>query len=345
MKKCGSKEEKGGDDIRAAVRAATISDLPRMVDLLLEDAKQRHAFDPTLWAIADNASDKVEAAVKFALEADKQPFRQKWLVAEGDDGLVGLTHSMMLPVPPIYAGKWGDPGLLLPDCFVAEDAPSGTVEALVEAAEADLRHAGAELLLASFVSGDDWRSCFAGRGYEPLTLYLAKVGFEDTAASGDVGPASEDDLPGIVARSAENRTILAELDEFWTPHAEAYGRFWNWMKRCLTLKDRDMLVVGSPDNLDGYVIAQPASRLHFPPAHDITATGMIDDYYHPEYSNPSRTQNGGTAATALLYAAEAALAGRGAKATMIVCPAAWHSKISVLENAGYQTAMVWMMKR
>ncbi|ESZ21376.1 hypothetical protein [Mesorhizobium sp. M0088] len=74
----------------AIIRAATIADLPRMVDLLLEDARQRHALNPTLWAIADDAHERVEEAVRFALEADKQPFRQKWLVAEGDDALAGL---------------------------------------------------------------------------------------------------------------------------------------------------------------------------------------------------------------------------------------------------------------
>ena len=44
----------------------------------------------------------------------------------------------------------------MPECFVTRDAPLGTIEALDEAAEADLRGAGAELLLASFISGDDW---------------------------------------------------------------------------------------------------------------------------------------------------------------------------------------------
>ena len=113
----------------------------------------------------------------------------------------------------------------------------------------------------------------------------------------------------------------------------------------MTLNDRDMLVVGSPDSLDGYVIAQPASRLHFPPAHDITTTGVIDDYFHRGFSNPAKTQDGGKAATSLLQAAEAAFVARGVKAALVVCPAAWSSKILVIENAGYETAMVWMIKR
>ena len=199
--------------------------------------------------------------------------------------------------------------------------------------------------MASFIFGDDWRSCFEQRGYKPLTLYLAKTALEDPATPVDVRPASEDDVAEIVRRSAQNRKILCELDVFWTPHAEADDRFGNWMRRSMRMRDRDMLVVGSPDALDGYVIAQPASRLHFPPAHDITSTGVIDDYFHVGYSNPATMQDGVTAATSLLQAAEAAFVGRGIKAALVVCPAAWTSKIWVLEHAGYRTAMVWMIKR
>lgn len=329
----------------AEIRPAALPDLPAMVDLLMHDARKRQARYPTLWALTKGAHEKVEEAVNFALTAENQPFRQRWLVADADGTLVGLIHSMLLPVPPIYAGQWGDPGLLLPEHFVIREAPLGTAEALVEAAEADLREAGAKLLLASFVSGDDWRSCFAGRGYEPLTLYLAKGGLESAVPSRDVRRASEGDIAGIVALSAENRAVLGELDPFWTPHAEADDRFRNWMKRSRTMKDRDMLVVGPPDALDGYAIAQPASRLHFPPAHDITATGIVDDYFHRDYSSPANTRDGGEGAVILLQAAEAAFASRGVKTALVVCPASWSSKISVLEQAGYETTMVWMIKR
>lgn len=329
----------------AEIRAATLADLSPMVELLIEDARNREAHDPELWALADDAYAKVEEAAAFALGAEDQPFAQKWLLAEADGRLVGIIHSVLLPVPPIYAGRWGEPGLLMPECFVTPDAPRGTIEALVDAAEADLREAGAELLLASFVSGDEWRSSFEERGYEPLTLYLAKTGLEDTATPANVRPASVDDIEAIVARSAENRTILAALDAFWTPHAEANERFGNWMRRSLTLEDRDMLVVGPSNDLNGYVIAQPASRLHFPPAHDITTTGVIDDFFHAEYSDPAETHDGGKGAAALLRAAEAAFVVRGVRAALVVCPAAWSSKIAVLEKAGYRTAMVWMIKR
>src|SRR4029079_6706799 len=111
------------------------------------------------------------------------------------------------------------------------------------------------------------------------------------------------------------------------PHPQADARFNVWMKRSLTLRDRDMLVTASPGDLDGYGIAQPASRLHFPPAHDIAATGIIDDYFHTEFADPADLKNGGRGATSLLRAAEAAFADRGVKAALVVCPAAWSSKI------------------
>lgn len=329
----------------AEIRAARLSDLPLMVELLIQDAERRQAHDPALWALTGDARERVEEGLKFALTAQRQPFRQTWLVAEADGKLVGVLHSMLLPVPPIYAGKWGDPGLLLPESFVTQDAPTGTLEALVEAAETELRAAGAELLLASFVSGDEWRLAFHGRGYEPLTHYLSKSGLERASGCADVRVASEEDVEGIVALSAENRAVLYELDAFWTPHDEADARFRHWMKKSLTLQDRDMLVAGPPSALDGYAIAQPASRLHFPPAHDIAATGVIDDFFHRQYANAAEAEAGDRAAKALLTAAEASFAARGIKTAFVVCPASWTSKMAVLESAGYRTAMVWMIKR
>ena len=125
------------------VRHATPDDVPRMVELLMRDARDWHALDAVLWALADDAPAQIEDAVLFALTAPEQPFRQAWLVAADGPAITGAIHAMHLPVPPIYAGRFGPPGLILPDSFAAPDAPEGTVEALVEAAEADLRAAGA----------------------------------------------------------------------------------------------------------------------------------------------------------------------------------------------------------
>src|SRR4051812_19351380 len=38
------------NDMSAAIRTATLADLPQIVELLMEDAESRRAHDPTLWA-------------------------------------------------------------------------------------------------------------------------------------------------------------------------------------------------------------------------------------------------------------------------------------------------------
>lgn len=253
---------------------------------------------------------------------------------------------MILPVPPIYAGANGQPGLILPDSFAAPDAPDGTtVDSLVTAAEVALRDAGAQITVSSYVAGKEWQDTFQRRGYEPLTLYLSRTDLGNEGIPSGVRPASEADVAGIVRRSAENRQVPFDIDPFWAVQHDADARFAGWMNRSLTLRDRDMLVMGPPENLNGYVIAQPASRLHFPPAHDITETGVIDDYYHSDLADSLVLANGGKDATTLLRAAEAAFADRGIGAAFVVCPAAWRSKIKMLETAGYKTAMVWSIKR
>ncbi|HKJ61186.1 MAG TPA: hypothetical protein VKA94_04230, partial [Hyphomicrobiales bacterium] len=229
--------------------------------------------------------------------------------------------------------------------FIAEDAPSGTAEALLAAAEAALRDAGARLLVASCTADAQWRSVFDGHGYDPVTLYMGKAGFDAGELPAGVRPAIPDDVPGIVAASAEHRKTLARLHPFWTLHPDADARFGNWMRRSLTLTDRDMLVCGSPDDVDGYAIAQPISPLLIPAAHDIKAVGVLDDFYHKDFANVSKISNGGSAAADLLSSAESAFARRNYKAALVVCPAAWRSKISVLERQGYRTAKLWMLKR
>ncbi len=309
------------------------------------DAKERHAEDAILWKIADDAPAQIEKALAFALTAEQQPFRQFWHVAEDGGQITGVIHAMLLPVPPIYAGPFGEPGLILPDSFVAADASSGTVDSLLAAAEDALHEAGAQIKLASHVAGKIWRTAFEARDYEPLTLYLSRSDLGDQGMPAGVRQATEDDIPGIVKRSAENRQVLFDIDSFWEIHPEADERFSAWMTRSLTLQDRDMMVLGQSDDLRGYIIAQPASRLHFPPAHDITGTGVIDDYYHPELANLVVLDRGSEDSIALLRAAEAAFAKRGMGAAFVVCPAGWTSKIEVLKSAGYETAMVWSSKR
>ncbi|MFQ6550257.1 hypothetical protein AADZ90_020105 [Aestuariibius sp. 2305UL40-4] len=326
-------------------RPATPDDMPRLVELLMLDAEARQAEDAILWKLADDAPAQIEKALTFALTADGQPFRQFWHVAEDGDQITGVIHAMMFPVPPIYAGSFGEPGLILPDSFLATDAPSGTAEGLLAAAENALHEAGARIKLASHVAGEVWRTAFEANGYEPLTLYLSRSELGDQGMPPGVRQATEDDVPGVVARSVENRQVLFDIDPFWETHPDADPRFSAWMTRSLTLRDRDMMVLGASEDLQGYIIAQPASRLHFPPAHDITETGVIDDYYHPELANPAELDQGSEGSHALLRAAEAAFVNRGMGAAFVVCPAGWTSKIEVLEAAGYEIAMVWSIKR
>ena len=327
------------------IRAATPDDIPGLVDLILLDARERRDLDRVLWKLAPDAPSQIHKALTFALTAEEQPFRQIWQVAEQGGAITGVIHAMLLPVPPIYAGRQGDPGLILPDSAAYPDAAEGTVDALVAAAERSLAGAGANVLLSAHVTDDTWREVFRERGYDPLTLYLAKTGLGDARRPSSVRAATEDDIPGIVARSAENRQLLNDIDPFWEQHPDADSRFSGWMKRSLTLTDRDMLVTRDGEDLSGYVIAQPASRLHFPPAHDITGVGVIDDFYHPDLADIRNLVGSDGGAADLLQAAEAAFVARGIGAAFVVCPAGWTSKIDLLRAAGYDTAMVWSIKR
>ncbi|CAN0604465.1 unnamed protein product, partial [Ectocarpus sp. 12 AP-2014] len=189
--------------------------------------------------------------------------------------IVGLTHSILLPVPPIYAGENGAPGLIMEDCFVVVGAPDGTAESLLAAAEQDLRDAGANVLLGSSVNGGPWGEVYRAKDYAPLTLYLAKSGLVENDALGAARAAAEEDVPMIVALSAEHRRTLSDINVFWKPHPEADVRFRNWMARSLTMMDRDIFISETEAGAAGYAISQPATPLHFPPAHEISLTGVV----------------------------------------------------------------------
>ncbi len=328
-----------------SIRPADIADLDEMVELLVADGEARQASDRTLWKMDAIAGDKVRSTVKAAMENERPPFRQQWLLAETDGRSVGVAHTILLPVPPIYAAELGAPGLLMEDCCLADDAPSGTAQALLDAAEADLVGAGARILLSSSAAGGMWEAEYGARDYEPLTLYLAKVGLRVPETFDGVRDATEDDLENIVRSSAENRRMLFDLDCFWKPHDDADARFGAWMRKSLTLTDRDMFVSETDSDFTGYVISHAVTSLHFPSPHDIGGVGVIDDFYHVDLADPATLRGGGAGAAALLHAAEAALKVRGKGAALIVCPAAWTSKIAVLEAAGYRRAITWFIKR
>ncbi len=327
-----------------AARPVDVSDLETVVDLLVADAEQRQATDPRLWKVDPAARDNIRRIVTAFLEKGNPPFHQRLLLAELDRRCIGIAHTMVLPVPPIYAGEGGPPGLVLEDCHVTDDAPAAARQALLDAAEADLLQAGANILLGSSAVGRVWEEEYQTRGYAPLTLYFCKVGLRPPKSLETVRSAEDRDIADIVMASAENRRILFDLNAFWKPSCDADGQFDTWMRKSLTLTDRDMFVAESDGEFRGYAIAQPATHLHFPLPHDISDIGVIDDYYHVDLLDPLTLPDDASGASDLLYAAEAALAARGKSAAMVVCPAAWASKIELLEAAGYSNAITWFKK-
>ncbi|MCR8548263.1 hypothetical protein M4578_10510 [Salipiger sp. P9] len=328
------------------IRPAEISDLDALTALLLADAEDRHTAEPKLWQLDDAAQSKTRAALESVLGAAQPPLRQHWLVAISEGRLVGATHSLLLPVPPIYAGAFGPPGLLMEDGAVTPDAPRGTRRALLEAAETDLIGTGARILLASSVPGGAWESAYARRGYAPLTLYFAKTGLARPVAFAAVRQATAEDVPEIVASSAVNRRILESLHPpFWKPHDEADDRFGAWMRRSLSLEDRDMFVSQADGRVRGYAISQPATSLHIPAAHNIAGIGVIDDFFDDALAQPARLGPEAPRAGALLSAAEAARRERGDHSVLVVCPAAWHGKIDLLERYGYHNAITWHIRQ
>jgi GNAT superfamily N-acetyltransferase len=330
-----------------SIRRATPKDLAEMVGLLIGDAEHRRSLDPVLWRVAADAVARIEGAIRPALDGSEAAARELWLLAEASDRIVGIAHAMMLPVPPIYGGAAGHvPGLVLDDCFTAADAPPGSAENLLAAIEAELRAMGASRLIASCPAAGPWRRLYEREGYEPVTLYMTKHGFTPGTLPPGVRAARSEDVPGIVSLSADHRRMLARLNpRFWHIHPDADSRFERWMRHSLTLADRDMAVAGPPDEVHGYVIAQPIAPLLVPAAHDIGPIGVIDDFYSRDFADSSTMSNNGTTAASLLSTAESAFARRGFAAALVVCPSAWSSKVALLEREGYRTAKLWMLKR
>jgi hypothetical protein len=324
-----------------SIRPATPSDLAGIVTLLIEDAQARAVQDPRLWRLAPDASERVERSVSNSL-GGAGAF---CLVAEDARRIVGVAQAMIVPVPPIYDDSAGAPGLLTDDCFVSADALPGTADSLLAATEDVLRKAGAARLIGSCPAAGPLRPLYQRHGYEPVTLYMAKHGFRADSVPPGARSARDEDVSAIVRLSARHRKTLAELNaRFWHIHAQADARFDRWMRISLTLTDRDMLVAGPPGHVRGYVIAQPCPPLLVPAAHDAKAVGVIDDFYDEDFGNTAVASNGGSGAD-LLGAAESAFARRSIDSALVVCPAAWPSKIALLERNGFRTAKLWMLKR
>lgn len=328
------------------IRPALGSDLDAMARLMLSDARARASVDPLLWALAVDPGEQIRTSLDAAMHDTAPLFRRKWLIAEAQGRMVGVTHAILLPVPPIYAGAFGPPGLIMEDCALASDAPPETGRICLEAAENDLKAAGAKILLGSSVAGGRWGALYLNQGYVPLTQYYAKTELTRVDPGAGIRLAIAQDVPDIVRCSAAHRRILHELNPvFWKPHDAADDRFGAWMHRSLTLTDRDMFVSHADTSLRGYAIAQPASTLHVPVAHDVAQVGFVDDYHHCAFADVFGRAEGQRAATGLLAAAEAARARRGNSAVLVVCPADWTSKNRLLSDAGYRVAITWYVKQ
>jgi hypothetical protein len=92
------------------------------------------------------------------------------------------------------------------------------------------------------------------------------------------------------------------------------------------------------------VVAQPVSPLLIPAGHDISRVGVIDDYYDRDFAESRILEDDGRTAADLLSSAESVFASRDFAAALIVCPAAWTSKVKLLEQTGYRTAKLWMFR-
>jgi len=176
-------------------------------------------------------------------------------------------------------------------------------------------------------------------------MYFSKTGLASERAVSAVRQATEEDVPAIVASSAVHRGVLADLHHlFWKPHDDADNRFGLWMKRSLTLKDRDMFVSEAGNKFQGYGISHPAPPLHFPTPHDISGVGVIDDFYHSALEDPQKLGPNSSDAASLFRVAEAAREQRGDHSVLVVCPADWQSKIMLLEQVGHYKAITWHIK-
>lgn len=319
-------------------------DLPVMLELLMEDARRRHSSNPILWAFDENSRGRIESILRNGFEDEQSRVREYWLMAKEGNKPVGITRSIIVPVPPIYKVEKA-PGLMLDECFVVDDAPSGTIEKLLDANENVLRDAGCGAFIASCCTGSSWRPILEENGYDPVTLFMSKNNFEKKAVSAPISVASDDDIPGIMARSAEHRQNISEANPvFWNIHPDAGSMFEKWMRISLTLEDRTMLVARVDDEIDGYAIAQPVTPVQMPMTHDPAGIGVIDDFYHRDFKDRSDLKNAGAGAAELLKSAEGAFAEVGARAALVVCPDNWKSKKEFLRNNAYDTAKTWLLK-
>src|SRR4029450_1113166 len=93
------------------IRPATRHDLTGIVALLMQDAEQRRSSDRLPWPPVVDAPVRIGKAVDAVINGASAG--ELWFVADQAGRIVGVAHAMMVPVPPIYDGAAGPPGLSL----------------------------------------------------------------------------------------------------------------------------------------------------------------------------------------------------------------------------------------
>lgn len=316
-------------------RRAGAADLATLVQARLTMARRRAALESEWWKLADDAGARTETALRRDLEHVE---RAAWFLAETRGEVWGTAQTLAVPAPPVY--NLGGLAGLIDDVFVRNGAPSGTLDALLNAAEAFMRERETVVQVAACPAHDTRTlAALEARGYAPLTLYLVKTELKEEGGRSPARSATEEDLPDIVQMNREAQAHKqAAHGLFWRTHPEASARFEGWMRHTLSLPDRDLLVLDGPEALAGFVVAQPGQ---LPPAH-AGNVGLVDDV-HARGFDPVR---GGSEENmrALLRAAEAKFRERGVRAVIAICPAAWAAKRALLEDHGYRSGNVWLIR-
>lgn len=326
------------------IRAAEPRDIPAIMALLLGDARIRQSLMPRLWSIAPDAASRVAASLATVSQPVTGPLRHHWMVAERDGAIVAVAHGVNLPAPPIIELRGGTAGILMDDSHFSDDRALSA--ALLAATEQALRDAGAMLFVAASPANWTARTNFLEEsGYEPTTLYMAKAGLAAHDVTGAVRKADAADIAGIVRLSALHRARLQKANPvFWNIHAEADSRFAAWMRTSLDLPDRSMFVCGPAADITGFIIAQPGSPLHLPPAHDAASVGLIDDFYTMSFEPAGDGAGTSGPSRHLIEAAEDAFHARGIDVALAICPVRMTAKVNALRDAGYETANLWLVK-
>jgi hypothetical protein len=309
-------------------RGAQQSDIPRITGLI---GSERHGP-------LSNPPENIASQIKRDIETSAGPFQ--WILAEAGGNLT-VGRIAVIPPPPIYDLKGGLAGIVL-----GTWRDTGAVVD-VDPFEKHLSDRGvAMLVIACAANNRSLREQLAARGYTATTNYMLKQDLTPQPAKKDVRPATEADIPALVAFNREGRERLHEANPtFWTSHPDAEARFALWMKFSLTMRDRAMFVNEGDNNLSGFIIAQPASPIQVPIEIDEAQVGVIDDFHCTTFGKTLLKHNEDASARNLLAAAGASFIERDRTSAIAICPAAWTAKFAVLQRYGYRTEHTWHVRK